>query len=598
MGRIITKAMSKKRYKKRYLTRSQAKRLLQVDNKEFKRLCILKGIYPRQPTTFKNSGGKDKLYFMTKDIRYLARDPIVDKIREYDTHEKKVRTLKATGKESEAEKLEKSRPQYRLDVTIRERYPSFTDALRDLSDGLSMVHLYAILPPQLRSDTTIEGHGYHTTWLHDQCVEIVKRWKAFVESHHALQKGFISIKGYYYQASVRGEETIWLVPHDFSSKHPKTVEHSVMLSFLEFHVHFLRFVLFKLEEDARAALAARDDEDATFSMAFDDDPSTEHHKTAQGLFRGLVFYVSREAVPEQVTFVARCLGASIATSPKDEGVTHYIIDRPALPMGEQKIEGIEYVQPQYVFDCLNTRILLPVDGYGIGEKCPAHVSPFTVSYRNDNAEFTTAQRVEHRDAFVGDTPERVHEMRRLIDPNYAKGKEGVVGAEEDDDLDSEDYDELDAGKRLDSDSDDDSDEDDSDDEDPEEEGIEVHEDYVRSKKSARAVEKQRALKAANAPTDEAKAEQRRQREKEQAQERANASKQEKIALKKQLTKQQEEERKQGAKSLLTKKVRGIYTAASMSQKRLRDKAESFDNTRTKLKAGEVKVNPRGYLEKH
>ena len=120
----IGKAKKKVGSEGRYTTRTMAIRRLQVSLKDFRRLCILKGIYPREPK--KKFKGGNTTYYFAKDILFLSHEPLLEKFREQKAFLKKIR--KATGRHErkKAERLDGRKPVYKLDHLIRERYPTLS----------------------------------------------------------------------------------------------------------------------------------------------------------------------------------------------------------------------------------------------------------------------------------------------------------------------------------------------------------------------------------------------------------------------------------------------------------------------------------------
>jgi len=218
-----------------FVTRSHALKKLQITLKDFRRLCILKGIYPRVPPT-KAPKGQDKIYYDIKDLAHLNHEPLLQKFRDFKSFMKKIRKASGRSEIVEARRRDELKPQMGLDHLVKERYPRFIDALRDMDDALCMIHLFAAMPSQGR-----------ITALHTQtCGDLARHWQYYVAKSRALSKVFVSVKGVYFQAEVMGESITWLAPHQFTQQVPKEVDLRVMITFLDFYEVFVRFALFKL----------------------------------------------------------------------------------------------------------------------------------------------------------------------------------------------------------------------------------------------------------------------------------------------------------------------------------------------------------------
>ncbi|CAK9439635.1 uncharacterized protein LODBEIA_P37350 [Lodderomyces beijingensis] len=228
---------------KNFITRTQAIKKLQISLADFRRLCIFKGIYPREPRNKKkaNKGSTAPVtFYYSKDIQYLLHEPVLDKFRQHKTFAKKLQRALGKGEIASASKLDANRPKYTLNHIIKERYPTFIDALRDLDDPLNMLFLFSNMPAIDRVSTKIIGDAE----------KLCNYWLAYVSKERLLKKMFVSIKGVYYQATVKGQEVRWLIPYKFPTNIPTDVDFRIMLTFLEFYSTLLNFVLYKLYNEA------------------------------------------------------------------------------------------------------------------------------------------------------------------------------------------------------------------------------------------------------------------------------------------------------------------------------------------------------------
>ena len=547
MGKIRKKGTAGQA--KNYITRTQAVRKLQITLPDFRRLCIFKGIYPREPRNIKKaskSASHSTTFYYTKDIQYLLHEPLLAKFREQKTLDKKIARSLGRNEVGDAVRLEKyATPKITLDHIIRERYPTFVDAIRDLDDALSLLFLFANLP----STTTVPAK------VISRCQRLCHEFEHYLITTNSLRKSFLSIKGIYYQATIQGQDVMWLVPYKFVQRVTGDVDYRIMGTFVDFYATLLGFVNFRLytsvglvyppkfdsvrdehgaelaaftlegknvgnalesaeppkavmnghaqtgnsEEvqaqlDSLANLAEPEQErDKQEDLAEEEDnnDAIDTFKTsapgadtllqpemsgneAATLFSDLTFFISREAPRHSVEFLLRAFGCkrvgwdavsgegAYTHNEADSRITHQIVDRPLVTQDavravtEQQehegqttqtvrpgtyIPGRTYIQPQWVWDCVNEGRLLRPDLYAPGATLPPHLSPWMkpTSGQYDPRATLAEQEQEGEDDIMAEDIEEVSEDQAEViahsleeDQVSFDGGMDVAGSEEGD----------------------------------------------------------------------------------------------------------------------------------------------------------------------
>ncbi|KAI8093376.1 Pescadillo N-terminus-domain-containing protein [Halteromyces radiatus] len=428
MGRIQKKGV--KGAASNFITRQQALKKLQISLADFRRICILKGIYPREPRNKKkaNKGSTAPVtFYYVKDIQYLLHEPLLAKFRAYKAFAKKLNTVLHKGEISSAKSLsENNRPSYTLDHIIKERYPTFVDAVRDMDDAISMLYLFSKMPV----DNRIKAKTVKS------CQTLIAEFQNYVMNAKCIRKVFFSIKGIYYQADIKGQTVTWVVPYQFSTDVPTDVDFRVMTTFLDFYITLMGFVNYRLynelnisyppkldsndyfkldknvtggkkrvdvgeDDDETTALDDfkstsksnnnndDDDESATVTLQQIQDASNEV-QSLQQLFKDHTFFLSRETPRYALEFMIRSCGgqvswdASVGGEPpfpeSDERITIQVCDRPKV---NNRVLSRAYVQPQWIADSINARKLIKTSLYEPGELLPPHLSPFVEAKEGD-----------------------------------------------------------------------------------------------------------------------------------------------------------------------------------------------------------------------
>jgi len=383
----------------------------------------MKGIYPREPPKRPKRFVGNRAYYHVKDILWIKHEPLLKKFRELKAWTKKWKKAIHKGRHDKIKNFKKIRPTFTYSHLVRERYPDFEDAVRNLNDPLSMLNLFGLAPAIKKSSAAKVNQirGYAT---------LAKEFLYYISQTRSLRKAFVSIKGIYYEALILGQPVMWLVPHKFVQYMPRDVDYAVMGTFLHFYNTMVRFVNYKLYLMANLEYPPKFVDGNVSSLRVqkaaskvkvnaepkkienlekiiekvDSDPSSKTEEEKKGdeenekkmdtevlevkkkyldprctLFEGLVFLLNRETPQESLEFIVTAMGGKCIwqQATRKTGIpktiTHQVIDRNA-PKGDPP--AWELIQPQWVFDCLNVGVRIPVMPYAPGKMCPPHLSPF------------------------------------------------------------------------------------------------------------------------------------------------------------------------------------------------------------------------------
>ena len=411
-----------------FISRSKAIQKLNLSLKEFRRLCILKGVYPVEPRKKNklNPGNKMKTYYLLSDIQYLSHEPIIWKFWEFKIFMRRMKRAKAFKDGPRIESLLENKPFYKLDNVVRERYPTFIDAIRDLDDGLSMCFLYCRFSKSLNFPHE----------LIDMSRRLTAEFMHWIIDARALRKVFVSIKGYYYQAEILGQIVTWVAPHPFVVPKLADIDAKVIRTFTEFYIYLLGFVNYKLykqsnllyppkvsmdqvnqqsaealdEETLKKELVyglnrplvkeGKEEEQKVDSFDETEESEGDEVKSAfgltyrqtiklQSLFDGCKFFLNREVPQEPLTFMIRAFGGQVSWhstqhpgatyDESDDRITHQIVDK---DVPNKRLDRV-YIQPQWIFDSINARQLLNCQEYFPGVTLPPHLSPFIEEESNE-----------------------------------------------------------------------------------------------------------------------------------------------------------------------------------------------------------------------
>lgn len=352
---------------KKFVSRNTAIERLKLKPKSFDRLCVLNGIYPVVSDSKHSYDVQDGWYYKIDDVKKLYYSNGYNVLNQNFKKElKRAKFIKGENVERVNRIVDE---EMNFVEIVKSKFPSFGSSLEDL--GNSIKNLYLIKVLDIDNDKW-DAKKYLTSF------------ENFLIDRGLISAAFLSKKGMYFSFNCEKIIIMWFVPYpgynlaDFVEEKQDIPEKrkNIDLDFMEFG-NFTDG-----ESDSSQDLDVNDDSKMDISLLkyglplycmhlnlciFKLEKILSNHKK-NTFFENITFHIVTKSIYDQIRLVIECCGGII----EDYDNAEIIITEVVTDANYKK----SYVQPQYIFDCLNQSKKLIVDDYIVGKTCPAHKSPF------------------------------------------------------------------------------------------------------------------------------------------------------------------------------------------------------------------------------
>ncbi|AFN84013.1 hypothetical protein EROM_110310 [Encephalitozoon romaleae SJ-2008] len=353
---------------KKYISKDLVMRNLDLQEKEFDKLVTLCGVHPYIPKNNRKVDQGDGFYYRISDANKLLHSDVYRKLIINRDLENKKKRYTGTGFEYKIKNIHYKEYGY-VDL-IKSRCKGFGEAVDELNHTLSNLYLGRMLN------------------LNDGISEVIEMFERFVAKKSLLEYSYMSKSGIYNQMTLGKVKVVWFVPYPGAELKDIVEEKKDMPKKFEWsEPNFLDFL--SSSEESSSELEEReeaynDPRKIDISLLSHSIPLLmthcklvlhklekvyESHEGGRKIFSDVKFYIESKAVEGALRLIVLSCGGSIVESPHEANI--HISEKI-----DEMVENVAYLQPQYLFDCLNQGKRLYAESYSVGRKLPKHISPF------------------------------------------------------------------------------------------------------------------------------------------------------------------------------------------------------------------------------
>lgn len=352
---------------KKFISKELVMENLGLLPKEFDRLVVLCGVHPYIPKESRKVDGGDGFYYRISDANRLVHSDVYRVMQQHKKQRSRAERYTGTGLEYKVKNI--CYEEHGYVELVRSRFAKFGESVDGLSQSLNNMYLGRMLG------------------LDERLNEVIGEFEAFVARNALLEHSFMSRNGVYHQASFEGIKVIWLVPHPGAELRDVVEEKQDMLPKFQWsELNFLDFVSSSEDSESDEMEEAVNDPDKMdvslllYSIPFliihcrlvihkMEKLYADRTPTA-GIFSGARLHIKSSTVGDSLRLVAQSCGGDVVGDAQNADIH-------VSETVDELVDGVSYVQPQYLLDCLNECSRIEIGPYLVGKMLPVHRLPFT-----------------------------------------------------------------------------------------------------------------------------------------------------------------------------------------------------------------------------